>query len=64
MQRLGGQVRLAAGMGGISVIGWDMTAALSMGQAMGLPALLVADVLPAVEAVMVRAMREGQGNEC
>lgn len=50
-------------MGGGVVTGWDMTAVLAMGQAMGLPPALVADVLPAIEAVMVRKMREGQQDE-
>lgn len=49
---LDGQIR-AAGMG--AVIGWDMTAALAMGAALGLPALLVAEWLPEIEPLMVRA---------
>ena len=60
VQSLGGQVRIAAGFGGASVIGWDMTAVLAMGQAMGLPAMLLADVMPAIEATMVRAIPQGQ----
>lgn len=51
---MGGQVRLAMGMGGCVVIGWDMTAALALGQAMRIEAWLLAEVLADVEAVMVR----------
>lgn len=42
------------GMGGCVVIGWDMTAALALGQAMRIEAWLLAEVLADVEAVMVR----------
>lgn len=47
-----------------AVIGWDMAAALALGAALGIPALAVAELLPPIEAVMVRkineAMAEGQ----
>lgn len=52
--RLGGQIRALPG----GVIGWDMTAALALGQALGIPALIVAELLPAIEAVMVRKVNE------
>lgn len=58
MLRLGGQTRIAAGFGGAVIIGWDMTAALALGEAMGLPRLLLADVLPDIEATMVKKLRE------
>lgn len=35
-----------------------MTAALALGQALGVPALVVAELLPPIEAVMVRKVNE------
>jgi len=52
-QRLGGQLRMVAGMGG-AVTGWDMSAAL----ALGIAPLAMAELLPAFEAVMVRKLNE------
>ena len=43
-------------MGGL--IGWDMTAALALGVAMGLDERLLAEILPAIEAVMVNQIKE------
>ena len=40
------------------VIGWDMTAALALGDALGVPAHAIAELLPAIEAVMVRNLNE------
>ena len=57
-QRLTGQLRIAAGMGGATVLGWDMTAALAMAQALGVPSLIAAECLPEIEAVMVRKLNE------
>ena len=54
MQRLGGQLRLAPG----AVIGWDMGAALMLGAALGVPAPAIAELLPEIEAVMVRKLNE------
>ena len=54
MQRLGGQLRLAPG----AVIGWDMGAALMLGAALGVPASATAELLPEIEAVMVRKLNE------
>ena len=54
MQRLGGQVRVASGMSGGAVLGWDMGAALQLGSALGLSPLILAELLPPIEAVMVR----------
>jgi hypothetical protein len=54
VQRLGGQLRVA----GSSVIGWDMGAALQLGMALGIPPLAIAELLPPVEAVMVRKINE------
>ncbi|CAM3930560.1 hypothetical protein [Paracoccus yeei] len=53
-QRLGGQLRLAPG----AVIGWDMGAALSLAQALGIAPLIAAELLPEIEAVMVRKLNE------
>ncbi|ATX64602.1 hypothetical protein BG454_01105 [Roseinatronobacter bogoriensis subsp. barguzinensis] len=52
--RLGGQLRITPG----AVIGWDMTAALALGQALGVPPLVLAELLPGIEAVMVLKLNE------
>jgi len=54
VQRLGGQVRVAGGVSGRAVLGWDMAAALQLGAALGLSPLIIAELLPPIEAVMVR----------
>ena len=41
-----------------AVIGWDMSAALALGDALGIPPLATAELLPAVEAVMVTKLNE------
>lgn len=53
MQRCGHQLRVVAGLGGSNVIGFDMTALLTMAQSMGVHAWIAAEVLPALEAVAV-----------
>ena len=58
VQRLGGQVRFAGGMSGGAVLGWDMGAALQLGAALGLSSLIIAELLPPIEAVMVRKTNE------
>jgi len=40
------------------VIGWDMSAALSLGDALGVPPLAMAELLPVIEAVMVAKLNE------
>ena len=57
--RLGGQMRVA----GKAVIGWDMSAALAMARALGLNPMVAAELLPALEAVMVRRINEKIGAE-
>lgn len=52
--RLGGQTRAIPG----AVLGWDMTAALAMGRALGIEPLVVAELLPVIEAVMIRKTNE------
>ena len=58
VQRLGGQVRAVGGMSGGAVLGWDMGAALQLGAALGLSPLIIAELLPPIEAVMVRKTNE------
>lgn len=41
-----------------AVIGWDMSAALAVGDALGVPSLAMAELLPVIEAVMVRKLNE------
>jgi hypothetical protein len=61
VQRLGGQVRVVGGMSGGTVLGWDMGAALQLGTALGLSPLIIAELLPPIEAVMVRKTNESSG---
>ena len=58
VQRLGGQVRVAGSMSGGAVLGWDMAAALQLGAALGLSPLIIAELLPPIEVVMVRKTNE------
>jgi hypothetical protein len=53
--RLGGQLRVVPG----TVIGWDMGAALQLGAALSIPLIAIAELLPPIEAVMVRKINEG-----
>ncbi|NGQ92887.1 hypothetical protein G5V65_18505 [Rhodobacter sp. HX-7-19] len=53
-QRLGGQIRVIPS----AVIGWDMGAALALGAALGISLPAIAELLPALEAVMVRRVNE------
>ena len=62
VQRLGGQVRVAGGMSGGAVLGWDMGAALQLGAALRLSPVIVAELLPPIEAVMVRNINEQVGS--
>ena len=41
-----------------AVLGWDMSAALAMAQALGVNTLIAAELLPEIEAVMVRKLNE------
>ena len=54
VQRLGGQIRVTGGMSGGAVLGWDMAAAFQLGVALGLSPFIIAELLPPIEAVMVR----------
>lgn len=59
VSRLGGQMRVA----GKAVIGWDLTAAMAMVRALGLNPVVAAELLPELEAVMVRRINEKIGAE-
>jgi hypothetical protein len=41
-----------------AVIGWDMGAALALGDALGVPPIAMAELLPVIEAVMVAKLNE------
>jgi hypothetical protein len=43
---------------GLAVIGWDMGAALQLGAALGISPVAVAELLPPIEAAMVRKINE------
>ena len=45
-------------MSGGAVLGWDMGAVLQLGAALGLSPLIIAELLPPIEAVMVRKSNE------
>ncbi len=45
-------------MSGSAVIGWDMGAALQLGVALGISPITIAELLPPIEAVMVRKINE------
>ena len=46
---------------GKAVLGWDMGAALALAHALGLNPIVVAELLPELEAVMVRRINEKIG---
>ena len=52
--RLGGQMRVA----GKAVLGWEMAGALALARALDLNPMVVAELLPELEAVMVRRINE------
>ena len=56
--RLGGQLRIIPG----AVIGWDMGAALALAAALGIEPMAAAELLPEIEAVMVRKLNEATGD--
>jgi hypothetical protein len=41
-----------------AVLGWDMGAALALAQALGVNTLIAAELLPEIEAAMVRKLNE------
>ena len=56
--KLGGQLRAIPGV----ILGWDMTAALALARALGVSTFIAADLLPEIEAVMVRKLNEQIGD--
>ena len=59
MLAAGGQVRVAVRDGGARVVtGWDMAAVLALARAMGAAEEIAAELLPAVEVVMVHKLNE------
>lgn len=40
------------------MLGWDLNAALALGAALGIPAAALAELLPPVEAAMVKALNK------
>jgi len=53
--KMGGQLRVATSG---AIIGWDMTAALAMANALGLDPLIAAELLPVIEAEAVRGLNQ------
>jgi len=45
-----------------AVLGWDMGAALALAAALGFATLIAAELLPEIEAVMVRKLSEPIGD--
>ena len=58
--KLGGQLRVVPG----AVLGWDLGAAMALAQALGVNPLAAAEILPAIEAVAVRAINERLRSGC
>jgi hypothetical protein len=56
--RLGGQLRVVPGV----VIGWDLGAALGLASALGIAQLIIAELLPEIEAVMVKKLNAQLGD--
>jgi hypothetical protein len=57
--RLGGQMRIS----GKTIIGWDMGAAIAMATALGIDVLVAAELLPEIEAIMVRKINDRIGGQ-
>ena len=55
MQRAGGQLRVGGGLSP-QVLGFDMTTVLALGEALGVPPLAIAELLPGIERAMVQAL--------
>jgi len=56
VRRLSGQMRHITGAETVVATGWDMTAALALAAALGVPTRLAAEMLPEIEAATVNAM--------
>ena len=46
-----------------AVIGWEMGAALDLARALGIDPLIAAELLPGIEATMVRKLNEQVGSD-
>lgn len=57
MLRIGGQLRVSDGR----VLGYDLGAALALGSALGVCRVATAELLPAIERVVVLKMNEQSG---
>ena len=57
--RLGGQLRATQQ----TILGWDMGAALAMARALGVNGLAAMEMLPEIEAVMVKRVNERIGGQ-
>ena len=57
--RLGGQLRATKQI----ILGWDMGAALAMARALGINGLVAMELLPEIEAVMVKKINERIGEQ-
>ena len=55
--RLGGQLRATQQ----TILGWDMGAALAMAHALGINGLVAMELLPEIEAIMVKRVNEQIG---
>ena len=55
--RLGGQLRATKQI----ILGWDMGAALAMARALGINGLVAMELLPEIEAIMVKRVNEQIG---
>lgn len=62
---LEGQLRWVSGVAGGAATGWDMTAALALGRAAGIPARALAEFLPVLEPAAVGGVnsRLGSGSD-
>jgi hypothetical protein len=49
-----GQLRVIPG----TVLGWDLGAGLALAAALGVPAIIAAELLPEIEAIAVRRINE------
>ena len=55
VQRAGGQLRVGGSLSP-QVLGFDMSAVLTLGAALGVPPLAIAELLPGIERAMVQAL--------
>jgi hypothetical protein len=51
---MGGQLRAIPG----AVLGWDLGAGLALAQALGVNAMVAAEVLPEIEAIAIQAIND------